>query len=344
MNIATAMALIILAVALRHSLADTFKNLAKVHASILLLLIPIEAWNYHSQSRLYQTVFRILGEKLPYSYLYRLSLELNFVNNTFPTGGASGLSYFAARLRKRNISVGRSSFVYIMKLAMIFFSFEILLMLGLVFLAAEGHINNIVIAAASFTSGVLLISTVGFIYIVGSQNRINATITALTQIANRVIHIFRRDHPETIALDRVQRVFEDFHQNYRLLKSHYEELLLPLWFGALFSITELAAIYVVFLAFGHWVNPGAIILAYAVSNFAGFVAILPGGIGMYEAIMVAVTVAAGIPASLSLAATVMYRVLNTLLQMPPGYYLYRQTLRSGALEAVQHERSEANSQ
>ena len=37
-------------------------------------------------------------------------------------------------------------------------------------------------------------------------------------------------------------------------------------------------LYLVFVAFGFWVNPGAVILAYAVANFMGLVSILPGGL------------------------------------------------------------------
>ena len=82
----------------------------------------------------------------------------------------------------------------------------------------------------------------------------------------------------------------------------------------------------VYIAFGHWVNLGAVILAYAVANFAGFISVLPGGIGVYEALMTAVLAISGIPASLSIPVVIMYRVLNTLIQVPPGYYFYHRRL------------------
>jgi len=90
---------------------------------------------------------------------------------------------------------------------------------------------------------------------------------------------------------------------------------------------EVMVIYTLYMAFVSFVNIGAFILAYAVANFAGRISVLPGGIGIYEALMTAALVAAGVPASLSLPVTVMYRVLNTLVQIPPGYVLYHNTLR-----------------
>jgi uncharacterized protein (TIRG00374 family) len=92
--------------------------------------------------------------------------------------------------------------------------------------------------------------------------------------------------------------------------------------------TEILTIYVVYIAFGEWVNIGAVILAYAVANFAGLVSVLPGGIGIYEGLMTLVLAAGGIPAAVSLPVTIMYRVINTGIQLPPGYYLYHRNLRS----------------
>jgi uncharacterized protein (TIRG00374 family) len=100
-----------------------------------------------------------------------------------------------------------------------------------------------------------------------------------------------------------------------------------------------AAVYVVYIAFGKLVNIGAVILAYGVANFAGLVSVLPGGVGVYEALMTAVLASTGIPAGVSLPATVMYRVLNTLIQIPPGYIFYQKTLRKGDLAIDSHRAS-----
>ena len=92
------------------------------------------------------------------------------------------------------------------------------------------------------------------------------------------------------------------------------------------NLTEVMAVYVVYIAFGKFVNFGAVILAYAIANAAGLISVLPGGVGVYEALMTAVLASTGVPAGVSLPVTVMYRVLNTLLQLPPGYYLYQRNL------------------
>ena len=52
--------------------------------------------------------------------------------------------------------------------------------------------------------------------------------------------------------------------------------------------------------------------------------------------MTAVLSAGGVPAAVSLPVTVMYRVVNTLIQVPPGYYFYHKALQDDGGDAVEH--------
>ncbi|HKR82127.1 MAG TPA: lysylphosphatidylglycerol synthase transmembrane domain-containing protein [Candidatus Saccharimonadales bacterium] len=336
LNILTVAALLVLVYAIRHQLADTVNNLAKVNAWALLLIVPIEVLNYHSQAKLYQGLFALVGNKLKYKFLVKASLELNFINHVFPSGGVSGISYFGARMRSDNITGGKATLVQMMKLILGFVSFEALLIIGLLFMAIGGRVNDLVILVATALSTLLVVGTCGFVFIIGSQKRINAFFTTVMSILNKIIQVVRPKHPETIKVDRVEMLFTELHQNYKLIESQYRSLRKPLVWAFMMNLTEVLAVYVVFLAFGHWVNFGSVVLAYAVANFAGLVSVLPGGVGIYEALMTAVLAAAGVPAGLSLPVIVMYRVVNTLIQLPPGYVYYHRTLHAEKAE-IEHE-------
>lgn len=327
LNLVTLGALIILVFAIRDQLVDTINNLTRVNAWLLLLMVPIQAVNYHSQAKLYQNLFKIVGNKLNYGFLYRTSLELNFVNHVFPSGGVTGISYFGIRLRdSQNISGGKATLIQIMKLGLTFLSFEVLIVFGLLSLAVMGRANNLTILVAAVLSTLLLVGTVGFIYIVGSKRRINNFFTNVTKSLNKIIGVFSPSTPEVISVQRTRKVFDDFHYTYQELKNNWQQLKAPFWYALLANVSEVLMLYVVFLAFGEPVNMGAVILAYGVANFAGLVSVLPGGVGIYEALMTAVLATAGIPASISLPVIVMYRVLSTLIQLPPGYYYYHRNL------------------
>lgn len=325
----TILALVILAIAVRKQLVQTVENLGNVNGWALLLIIPIEALNYHAQAKLYEGLFGVVAERFDYKFLYRVALELNFINHVFPSGGVSGVSYFSLRLRSNNVRVAKSTSVQLMKLVLVFGSFEVLLILGMLILAAVGKANNLVVLIGGSLTTLLLVGTGLAAYIVSSRQRVQAFFRIMTRILNRLIHLVRPHHPETISLEKARPVVDELHDNYSLFRTRLKQLKAPFWYAMLMNITEILAVYVVYLAFGHWVNLGAVILAYAVANFAGLVSVLPGGVGVYEALMTAVLVVGGVPAAISLPATIMYRILNTLLQVPPGYYFYNQYLRRG---------------
>lgn len=330
LNIVTVIALIVLVIAIRDQLVETFKNLAEVNAWALLLLLPIQAVNYHAQTKTYMGIFAVLGNQLKYKFLYKASLELNFVNHVFPSGGVSGISYFGVRMRSAEVTGSKAALVQLIKLGLLFLSFEVLLVVGLLLLSIEGKANDFVVMLTTAITTLLLVATFAFVMIIGSKHRIDATFTFLTKVINKILHFFLPKSPETINIQRAKDAVEDLHTNYKTIESKWQELKWPFVWAMLANLTEVLSIYVVYLAFGEWVNLGAIILAYAVANFAGLVSVMPGGVGIYEALMTGVLVAAGVPAALSLPVTVMYRVLNTLIQVPPGWYLYHQALRSGS--------------
>lgn len=335
LNILTFVALAVVIFALRKQLVDTFSNLAKVNGWLLLLLVPIELLNYHAQTKLYQRLFSIVGNKLTYKSLFRTSLELNFVNHVFPSGGAAGISYFGLSMRDGDkLTAAKATLVHVMKLGLQFLSFELVIVFGLLSLAIMGHVSNITVMFAAVLSTLLLVGTLGFVYIVGSQARINQFFTGLTKALNRLIQLVRPKHPETINIDSAHKVFNDFHANYNEIRQNYTKLQKPFWWALLANVTEVLAIYVVYLAFAEYVNIGAVIIAYAVANFAGLISIAPGGTGVYEGLMTAVMASAGVSPGVTIPVVIMYRVLNTLIQVPPGYYLYQKTLRAGGQKDV----------
>lgn len=313
--------------ALREQILDTLKNLQEANPLPILLIIPLALLNHYSQGKMYQSVFRILGNRFRTKSMMRLSLELNFVNYVFPSAGVSGFSYLSLRMRDEGIMAGKATLVQIMRFALLFVSFQLLLGLGLLMLAFSGDVNNFVMLVAGSLATLLLVGTAGAVHIISSQRRLNAFFTSMTRIVNRVIHIFRPKYPETISLAKVREIFTELHENYQLLRTSWLALQKPLIFATIANIAEVAAIWSVFWAFGEFINPGAVIIAYAVANFAGIVSVLPGGIGVYEGLMTGVFAAAGVRAGTALPVILAFRVVSMVVQLLPGYIFYQRAVQ-----------------
>ncbi len=331
-NLFTLVALALLVFATRHQIGSTFSHLSHVKVWFLLLIIPIEALNYHAQAKIYQRLFTIVGNKMSYRFLYRASLELNFVNHVFPSGGVTGISYFSLRLRKgKELGAAKVTLIHLMKIVMYIVAFEIILIFGAIALALMGDVNKLVILAVGALSVTLIFLSFGFLFIVGKRSRIDGFFIWLTRSVNKLIRSVRPNSPETINVTAARNIFGEFHTTYLQLKANYTQLKSPFVYSFVADVTEVAALYVVYMAFGKYVNIGAVILAYGVANFAGLVSVLPGGVGIYEGLMTVVLATTGISPGVSLPITVMYRVLNTLVQIPLGYVLYNRAISKGRL-------------
>ncbi len=331
-NTFTFVALALLLYLVRDQVIDTINRLDDVNLFLIAIMIPAQVLNFYSYARMYQDLLAFLGNKVKTWPMFKIILELNFVNHVFPSGGVSGLSYFSLRLRPMGVSAAKSTLVQVMRFALIFISFQALLFFGLVTLTFSGAVNNFVLLIAGSLATLLLVGTLLTMYVIGSKARINNFFTGLTKIINKLISFVRPKHPETINVSRAQKTFTELHENYILFRKDPKALRRPLFDSLIANITEVLTLYVVFAAFGHWVNPGAVILAYAIANFAGLISVLPGGVGVYEALMATVLAAAGVPAGISLPVIIMYRVLTMLMQLPLGYVLYHKAVQDNEIK------------
>ncbi len=323
----TFLAMIALVYFSRHDIYKTIINIKAIESWILLFMIVWQVLNYHCYAKMYKKMFTILGNKIDYKSMAIVSVELNFVNHVFPSAGIAGFSYFSFRMKQLGVAVSKSTLVQMMRFVLIFLSFQLLLLAGVLILASGGKASNFTILVASSLGTFLAVGTVLTAYIVGDKKRIDRFTVGLAKFLNGILHWIRPNHPETINIDGVRKLFLELHDDYRILVKKINDLKQPFIYAFFANLTEVMTVYTVYIAFGQPVNFGAVILAYAVANFAGLISILPGGIGVYEALMTAVLAASGVPLSIAAPATIMYRILSMVIQLPIGYYFYQKAIR-----------------
>jgi uncharacterized protein (TIRG00374 family) len=338
LNVLTLVALIGLVVLSWHSILGAFRKLSDLNSSALLLMIPLQMVNYYAVARLYKDYFKSQGEDLRLKTMYAIALELNFVNHVFPSGGVSGFSYLNLRLRQSGIGSAKSALAQILRFAMTFISFLVLLFIGMFVLSFRRHTSPLTILIGSSLAFLTLIGVLVGGFIISDEKRIRSFVGFLPKILNRVVGVFRRKKNDIIDVERLGRAMTELHNDYVILAQSPKKLVRPFWWAMLVNVTDLLTIYAVYAAFGSLINPGALILSYGVANFAGLVAVLPGGVGVYEGLMTATLSSAGVEKALALSATVVYRVLNMMLFLPIGYVLYRRVLKrsGGHIETDTH--------
>jgi uncharacterized protein (TIRG00374 family) len=328
LNIITIVALGFLIVISWDQIKEAFGKVDSLNVFALLLMIPAQLVSYYAVARLYRDFFVAQGDKIRIRTMFKIALELNFINHVFPSGGVSGFSYLSLRLRKFGISTAKSTLAQLLRFALTFLSFLALVFFGMVVLSFGSDTNPLLILISSTIIFVTIFGTVIAMYIISKPSRIKAFVSWLPRALNALLRIFHVTKREIINIEKVESTLEDLHQDYVLLRQNMQLVKRLMWWALLINIMEILTVYLVYIAFGELINPGAVIIAYAVANFAGLIAVLPGGVGVYEGLMTAVLTSAGVNKGLALSATVIYRVLQMMFFLPIGYYFYNRALRS----------------
>lgn len=327
-NAITITALVFLVVLAREQIGEAFDTFTEINMLWMLLIIPVQIGNHTAVAKFYQSYLKSMGAKVRTKELFKVSLEMNFVNNVFPSGGVSGFGYLGVRLKNMGVKGSKTTLMQTSRYFLTFLSFIVYLLIALLLLSIFGSASRLIVMVASSLSTFIIIATAVLIYIIGDEKRIKSFTAALPNLFNWVFQRLHRHNKQPINVDRVEKLFSDLHHDFIAVRKDWRSLRYPFLWTMVMNFTEVLTIFIVYLAFGSVVNPGAIIIAYAVANIAGLVAVLPGGVGVYEGLMTAVMASAGVDEALAISATVVYRVYNMGLFLPVGYILYQRALKS----------------
>jgi uncharacterized protein (TIRG00374 family) len=345
LNLATLIILGVLIYSSRKSLGGVIENIKDANAWLLLLFLPLQAVNYHSYSRMYQENLSLLDERVGYWDMLKVAMELNFVNYVFPSAGISGFGYFTLRMRTFGVRASRSAMAQTLRWLTVFGSFVPVLMLGLVLLALTNRASNLIILIASGISfGIVLLFAIIFFLLERKNGLERFTLLAMSKV-EILMNFFRSKESKKVIVTqaRVARIEESFkriEEDYKVIRRDWRRFIYASRWGVLANITEIVTIGVCFMAYGFSPVWGAIIVSYGVASLSGLIAILPGGVGIYEALMTGILVSSGVPASISLTATLTYRLINTFLAIPPGLYFYSRAINEARAMSVELKKEE----
>jgi uncharacterized protein (TIRG00374 family) len=87
-------------------------------------------------------------------------------------------------------------------------------------------------------------------------------------------------------------------------------------------LLDAASLAVFVGAFGRWVNPDGLLVAYGLANVLAVIPLTPGGLGVIEATLTSVLVGFGTPRGVATLGVVGYRLVNFWLPIPLGGLAY----------------------
>lgn len=292
-------------------------------------MIPAQFISYLATGEMIFSYLRAKGNLKDLNVLKvtRMSLEFNFVNHVFPSGGAAGIAYFGLLLSKHGVSSGRSTMAQIIRFALTFISFILLLTVALIALIIDHSVNRTTILLSLLLVFLAVGGTLFGIFLISSKRRLDAFSRWLTTITNRLVaKLTGGKKKKIVKYETIETFFADIHNDFLAIMRDKKILLKPFVWSVVANVMDVALIYIAFWSFGIHVNPAVIFIAFGLSSIASAIAVTPGGAGVYEAIMIAFLASAGVPAEVAIAGTLLARVLLMLGTVAFGFVFYQLTV------------------
>jgi len=307
-----------------HRVGEFGGYLRQARWYILMFIVAAQLIGYYCMARYYQLFTSLFGIKQPLRKFYNMSLALNFVNQAFPSGGVSSLTYLGAQLP--DMPKGKITLTHFMRFIFTYVSFTVILLAGFVILILTGNVAAITSRFTLLIVSAIVAISIAALAIMSNESWLKFFANWARGAANQFAIKVMRRKKELISEQQLDHFIEEFHAGYEVLKGGRERWQGPLVYLFGNNITELLTIYVVFLSFGHWINPGVVIAGYALANALSVLGIFTGGVGIFEATMIATFTALGVPLALATAVVIVYRVLNLAIFLPVGYFFYNKSL------------------
>jgi uncharacterized protein (TIRG00374 family) len=92
--------------------------------------------------------------------------------------------------------------------------------------------------------------------------------------------------------------------------------------AAAFWLSDAASLWVFLAAFGHFMTPYGLLVAYGLAQVLAFIPITPGGLGIVEGVLVPTLVGFGSPRGVAILGVITYRLVNFWLPIPVGALSY----------------------
>jgi len=310
-----------------HKLIEAF---TKVRWYVVPLVIVVQLVSYYTNAKYYELFFAISNHKVRFSRLYQAALGINFANMAIPSGGVAGTTYLAEAIKPFGVPAAKSALAQVGNYIFSFVSYFIVLAFGFMTLFFAGNLNKVSVRFVIFFMVIILIAGLVLLAIFSEQSRFQLFINPAVRFANRFGRVILRRKKPLVDRVRLNDFLGEFYHGYREILSHKGRWPGLLWWSLGGNIAEVLTIYMVFIGFGHWVNPGVVITGYTFAIIASVGGIIVNGLGVYEAGMIGTFTALGQPFALSFAVVLVYRILNMAIFLPVGLYFYRKHLEEAS--------------
>ena len=273
----------------------------------LIVALLLQLGTYVCTAAVWQQALQYGGGRYRLISFLSLAFAKLFSDQAMPSGGASGISFFVAALKRRGVPADLCMAIMLVSLVAYYVAYLIVALasVGLLWLYHDIHVSIIVLVvgfclvAVAIPTGVLLLQ-----------------------------HWSKRSLPSLLTrMSGLRDLLQAFtHAPKHLLRNRTLVAKTVLLYLAIFLL-DAATLWVMLLAVGYNVSFFVALPSFVVSSIVATLSPIPLGLGIFEASSVGMLKALGIPVEPALTATLLLRGFTLWLPMLPGLWLARRELR-----------------
>jgi uncharacterized protein (TIRG00374 family) len=288
---------------------DALKTLTRVDPAWLLLGVALECMSVAAYAQLMRTV--LPRESDPgFSRVLRIQLTTSAVSHCVPGGSVAGSSLGYRLLNNsgvRRADVGFALATVGLGSAVVL---NVIFWIALVVSIPVWGISPLYLTAAII--GAILVGAFIGLVILFSRGE---------KLADGVIRRITRRLPR-VDEDAVHELFVRLGTRVATLRRQRKVLVLAVLWATANWILDAASLYVFVGAFGHWVNPDGLLVAYGLAYVLAAIPLTPGGLGVVEATLTLSLVGFDTTRAIATLGVVAYRLVNFWLPIPVGGLAY----------------------
>ena len=274
---------------------------------LIALAIGVQVCTYFLYTLRWQILNKIAGMDVSFKKLLPMLLVGLAVNNITPSGRGGGEPVRAYLLYrdKKEYTFDETFAAVVADRALDTFPFVLLAAITISSMALFFDFELWLLAVMVLSVVVILAILFAIIYMcinLSFGNRVEGWILA-------IVRKFYKKNSESVE-NAIHDAIVGFQHTMIVLMSNKKGLAYTLTISFVIWAFEILRVYLVFSAFGANVNLIVIGEVFIVSCLVGMIPLLPGGLGTVDGLMILLYSAAGIPASVSAAATVIERLIS----------------------------------
>lgn len=295
----------------------------KINVWILVGVVFLRFLYYWTNTKYFESYLKNFNHRPPFKDLFKDIVVVNFADTIFPTGGVSGIAVLRGRLRKHNISAHTSTVAQAFYRGFTGISFIILLILSLVMLFFSRKIEMVSFRLILVVLLFMLVASILIFGLLSNRKLLTRVSYLFTRPFNWALKKLKRN---SLGKEQLYELIERFYETIEDFRKNWQMLVMPFFWCFLSLLIDITSLYLVFVAFGVYPNPGVVIAAFLVAMTLSILSFFTSGIGVFELGMVGILVGLGMGFDISFSASIVYRFIALWLFLPVGLYFYKKAM------------------